>query len=148
RSEHPNLVKIFTSGADGGHWFYAMELVEGATLAAVCERLQSDRANAAGLDLESWQQALSTVCDAARQAEQPLSGSRSTSPPRPPGEAPPPRTAPNRAGRNYVRHVVELMSQVSDAAHALHEVGVVHRDIKPGNIMVSTDGTEAVLMAS
>ena len=38
------------------------------------------------------------------------------------------------------------MRQVALAAHALHEAGVVHRDIKPGNIMVTPDGSQAVLM--
>src|SRR5207253_6791708 len=28
RVEHPHVVRIFTSGAEGDHWFYAMELVE------------------------------------------------------------------------------------------------------------------------
>jgi hypothetical protein len=37
RVEHPHLVKIFTSGSEGDHWFYAMELIEGASLAAVCD---------------------------------------------------------------------------------------------------------------
>ena len=39
RVEHPNLVKIFTSGSEADQWFYAMELVDGATLAAVCDSL-------------------------------------------------------------------------------------------------------------
>ena len=42
--------------------------------------------------------------------------------------------------------MVELVRQVSLAAQALHAAGVVHRDIKPGNIMVTADGTQAVLM--
>ena len=38
------------------------------------------------------------------------------------------------------------MREVAQAAHALHEHGVIHRDIKPGNIMVTADGAQAVLM--
>jgi serine/threonine protein kinase len=33
RIEHPNVVKVFTSGAEGDQWFYAMELIEGTELA-------------------------------------------------------------------------------------------------------------------
>ena len=46
----------------------------------------------------------------------------------------------------YVRLVVALIAQVADAAHALHEAGILHRDIKPGNVMVSPDGERATLM--
>ena len=49
-------------------------------------------------------------------------------------------------GPSYLRHIVELVRQVAEAAHALHEAGVIHRDIKPGNIMVAADGSQAVLM--
>ena len=37
--EHPHLVKVHTSGSDGEHWFYVMELVEGVPLAEVNARL-------------------------------------------------------------------------------------------------------------
>ena len=47
RVEHPNLVKVFTSGVEAERWFYAMELVEGATLGAVCGQLQSQSSAAA-----------------------------------------------------------------------------------------------------
>jgi serine/threonine-protein kinase len=36
--------------------------------------------------------------------------------------------------------------QVAEAAHALHEAGIVRRDIEPDNIQVRAGGTEAVLM--
>jgi serine/threonine-protein kinase len=47
--------------------------------------------------------------------------------------------------RGYIEHVVEIVRQVAQATHALHEHGVVHRDIKPGNIMLTEEG-HAVLM--
>jgi non-specific serine/threonine protein kinase len=42
-------------------------------------------------------------------------------------------------------HIVDLALQITEALHAAHEKGVVHRDIKPGNIFVSDTGQVKVL---
>ncbi|MFY0539368.1 protein kinase domain-containing protein [Nannocystis pusilla] len=42
------------------------------------------------------------------------------------------------------REVAELGAQIAGALHALHNLGVVHRDIKPDNIMVVTGADRAV----
>ena len=42
---------------------------------------------------------------------------------------------------NYVDWLTHLMIQVAGALHFAHEQGVVHRDVKPSNIMVDHEGS-------
>jgi hypothetical protein len=76
RVEHRNLVKVYTSGADADQWFYAMELVDGATLGAVCGKLQTLGSEASDVDLATWHATLISACQEARAAERPLGCAR------------------------------------------------------------------------
>ena len=149
RVEHPGVVKVFTSGSEADQWFFAMELVEGADLAQVCEQLAGRKAT--DVDETAWRQALTSACAAARSQEVPLSGSghgaqrlaRARTATDSSAEVQAPAAA---RGPGYVAEVVTILRQVAEAADALHEAGIVHRDIKPGNIMIAGNGQAPVLM--
>ena len=149
RVDHPNLVKVFTSGADGDNWYFAMELVEGAPLSDVCATLHAHSPNASTVNLPAWQKCVSSACAKVRAEEKPLS-ERVSQPelqlPSPEGIHDDNQRVLVGTERDYVTQIVVLMHQVAAAAHALHEAGIIHRDIKPGNIQLSRDGTRATLM--
>ena len=63
---------------------------------------------------------------------------------------PPSSTTGSRAGLRSVQppdvdRVLALVESLAHALHAAHEAGVVHRDVKPGNIFVRRDGHPVLL---
>lgn len=45
-----------------------------------------------------------------------------------------------KRGRLNVEHTLDILEQAGSALQAAHERGLVHRDIKPGNILVTANG--------
>ncbi|MBI3269135.1 MAG: protein kinase [Planctomycetes bacterium] len=78
---HPNIITIYDRGVDKGHYFFAMELVDGATLRELINRKQVRTEDA-----------------------------------------------------------FRVVSEVCDALGYAHQRGVIHRDMKPSNVLLDRDG--------
>ena len=42
--------------------------------------------------------------------------------------------------KGYFRHVAEVLARIADGLHHAHEEGIVHRDMKPSNILLDAKG--------
>ncbi len=104
RLKHPGIVPIFTVGEEKGLPYFAMELVEGRTLAEWIQEFQKG-------DIEKLD----------------------------------PSKLGFRGMKDWGDACAEIARQVAMALHHAHERGVVHRDVKPSNIILTPDGRAQLL---
>ncbi len=155
RCEHPNIVKILDSGTmPDGQLYYAMEYIPGCNLDQVWRELSgSDHpGDASTLSGSTWARA---VLSASRKKREQGSRRPATASAAVPGRGPVPLlplpplpdlpSAPDDPG-GYTRRVVMLVRDAALALQAIHDQQVVHRDVKPANLMLTPDGSRVVLM--
>ena len=128
RLQHPAIVPVHAAGEDAGVPWLAMELVEGASLDAVLQQLAGrDPAQLRGQDLlRALHGAMGTTADQ-------------------PTATPASDTAAALFQGTWASACLRLARTIALALQHAHDRGVLHRDVKPSNVMLTPDGRALLL---
>lgn len=134
RLSHPGILPVYEVGDDGGTTFYVMELIDGRSLQVILSDLMESRIDVTTLSADDWKDLLaldSRGLEHRTAARLPETSSRDTS--------------LSSTSDSHANTVARVGLRIAESLAHAHDAGIVHRDVKPGNIMLARDGRVLLL---
>src|SRR5262249_40631665 len=154
RMHHTNIVPVFDVGQDGDHLYYAMQLIHGQGLDLVIQDLKRLRAQSTAgpaPNEKAGERSIAASLVAGHFEKENLAAaaaddSRATAAYE--GSAPSSAMLPGQSDMStatsnrgtYFRCVAQIGLQTASALSYAHSRGIIHRDVKPGNLILDTTG--------
>jgi len=130
--QHSNIVPVYRYGEERGYCYYVMPLVDGVSLGQVIVTLRRHGAIDAAAIRRIPAGSGSAGGSPPHQASQKSSSTFDT-----PGGS-------GRLKKNSWSAIVRIALQITKALRYAHAQGVLHRDVKPANILLDSQGTVRV----
>lgn len=138
---HSNIVPIYDFGESHAGYYYAMEILDGQSLGQIIKRVASfDTPIASPTEIAALVGVGETFSTEHLVGMGETTDSSGQRPPHVDTSSHSPSRSSTGKSRLYYYQVAKWVADIGDALHYAHLKGMIHRDVKPANIMVCRDG--------